>query len=539
MRLALATLALFAAVAPAALAADGDLSISAPNRPNPVAPGQTITYTIDVTNNGSVPASGVEVFDPLPARTTFLQGEPGCALSSATVVCPLGTLAAGATRRLEIVLRVGFGFTNLGQIQNTPQVSSTSPPDPSSANNAASTLTYVFARSHDHQITVNKAEQELDLAAGETRTSTLACPAGSEVTDGSYRVDNVDQGTGTLRSVSVLESRASSADAWTVTVTNAASGRAVGKVFATCVNRDTSGNLSDGPGGTDHNHQIDVTGPVTGSATPAAGYSEQTLACPTGRVAIAPGYAFSGGAQGSLVKSEPLGDSGWKLGFAMTAPGTVDVSIRCLNRYVGTVLGHTNELAFTHPEDRPTLGAGEVGERSVSCWDEAKGIVASFDLPGGVWLLGHDPRPKTRAFKLFNEAGAPAAVGLDLLCLNDRTGPDPPPPAAPRSVTSATRSHRAASVRVAVRCPAGGCSGRVTLRSARFLGSAPFAVRRGGVAAVTVPVTAARRSALRRARTVTAEVRTLKGRLTRRTKLRLRSPRAARAPARARSGAAR
>jgi uncharacterized repeat protein (TIGR01451 family) len=523
VRVALATALLCLLLAPAAPAADGDLSISAPNRPNPVAPGGTITYTVDVTNLGGVPATGVQVFDPVPAKASFLQGSPGCAVASGTIACPVGTLAAGATKRLEIVLRAGFNFTNIGKIQNTPQVSSAGPADPDGSNNGASTLTYVYAHSHDHQLAIQKSEQELDLEPGETKTVTLSCPAGDLVTDGSYRVDNVDQGTGTLRSPVVLESRASAPDAWTFTVTNTAAGRAIGKVFATCVKEDTTDAVSDGPGATNHHHQVVITGPVTGNAALAAGYGEQTLTCPADSVAVAPGMAFQGGARGDWVKSEPVGDTGWKLGFSMTVPGTVDVSIRCLSRYLSTELGHTNELAFTHPEDSPLLGPGEIGERQVSCWDEAKGIVASYDLGGGIFMLGHDPRPKTRAFKLWNTNPVATPVHLDLLCLNDRSGPDPPPPAAPNTVAAATRSSTAATVRVTVTCPAGGCSGTVTLRSARTLGSASFATRRAGRTTVSVPVARAQRAQLRRARTVTAVVRTLKGRTARTTRLTLRS----------------
>jgi uncharacterized repeat protein (TIGR01451 family) len=42
---------------------------------NPKAiPGATMDYTIDVDNNGTVPADGVELIDSIPANTSFLVG---------------------------------------------------------------------------------------------------------------------------------------------------------------------------------------------------------------------------------------------------------------------------------------------------------------------------------------------------------------------------------------------------------------------------------------------------------------------------------
>ena len=40
----------------------------------PHAPGDTLTYTLIVDNNGSTTASGVAVTDPVPAYTAYLAG---------------------------------------------------------------------------------------------------------------------------------------------------------------------------------------------------------------------------------------------------------------------------------------------------------------------------------------------------------------------------------------------------------------------------------------------------------------------------------
>jgi len=58
----------------------------------------------------------------------------------------------------------------------------------------------------------------------------------------------------------------------------------------------------------------------------------------------------------------------------------------------------------------------------VHCASDAKGIVATSDLPPGLINLGNDPRPKTRAFRIYNPTGAALSVTVDVLCVGDRTG---------------------------------------------------------------------------------------------------------------------
>jgi hypothetical protein len=45
-----------------------------------------------------------------------------------------------------------------------------------------------------------------------------------------------------------------------------------------------------------------------------------------------------------------------------------------------------------------------------------------MDLDPGLVSLGNDPRPVTRAFKLYNPTDKPLKARLSLLCLGDRTG---------------------------------------------------------------------------------------------------------------------
>lgn len=98
-----------------------------------VAAGDTLTYTVTVTNNGPGPAGGAIVEDPLPAALTTnapsrlltppaaSQGSATFTNATGTVTWTLGALAAGASETLTITLRPdaagGAGpFTNTATI---------------------------------------------------------------------------------------------------------------------------------------------------------------------------------------------------------------------------------------------------------------------------------------------------------------------------------------------------------------------------------------------------------------------------------------
>ena len=99
--------------------------------------------------------------------------------------------------------------------------------------------------------------------------------------------------------------------------------------------------------------------------------------------------------------SEPEGN-GWKFVLDVSEPAHVTFSIRCLTRQVSVTNGHTHDLKFEHIVTEVTIEAGKVNETQLTCADGSKGIVADMDLDDGLKSLGNDPRPVTRAFKLYN-----------------------------------------------------------------------------------------------------------------------------------------
>ena len=79
--------------------------------PSPtVAEGDTLTYTIGITNNGPSSATNVIVTDPLPADVTYLSfttSSGNCSEAGGTVTCLLGSMANGGTATITILTLAG------------------------------------------------------------------------------------------------------------------------------------------------------------------------------------------------------------------------------------------------------------------------------------------------------------------------------------------------------------------------------------------------------------------------------------------------
>ena len=120
-----------AASASVTITPKADLSITKNTSSAGIA-GQSMVYTVVVTNNGPSSAASVSVADPTPAGLTFVSNSGGC---TSAYPCALGTLTSGQTVSITSTYTIGAGAAG-SVITNTATVSSTTT-DPTAGNNTA------------------------------------------------------------------------------------------------------------------------------------------------------------------------------------------------------------------------------------------------------------------------------------------------------------------------------------------------------------------------------------------------------------------
>lgn len=350
-----------------------DLVASKHATPDTVDGGAAIDFVLGVRNDGPSYARDVVVTDTVPFQVEILSA-PGCTISGQNVSCDAGDLPPGGSA----------SFTIHGKARGVPVGT---------------------GGGHSHQLSVDKQDGYLAIDAGQTATLVVACPTGTIATDGSFHVEQVDQGTGTLADVRVVRAEATTPSAYTFEVTNGASGRAQGHGYVTCLSTQTTGG--------DGNHQHALTSanqpPVTD--TYAVGQHMVDLPVDLDSTPIAPSFAVLSGAARLIGAAQTA--TGWQLTFDVTQPAQIRSSVRQLRNRTGTTNGHDHLLVFSHPQRALTAPPG-ASEASIDCGELEKGIVATF---AGAAVTGHEPRPRTRTFWFYNPGSAPVDAEIDLLCI--------------------------------------------------------------------------------------------------------------------------
>lgn len=120
----------------------GDLSVSlSHDAPDPLTLGQAVTYTAAVTNLGTDTVEGVMLTDVLSAQAVIFdaaQSDASCSQYSGTVQCTIGSIGAGQTKNIAIVVTP----KNQGDYTNTVSTSGLLS-EADSSNNEASAILHV------------------------------------------------------------------------------------------------------------------------------------------------------------------------------------------------------------------------------------------------------------------------------------------------------------------------------------------------------------------------------------------------------------
>lgn len=117
------------------------------------AEGETITYTITVTNNGPSRATNVVMTDPLPAGFTFSSVNPAgptCTFSAGTITCTYAAMNPSAVNTIDIT---GTITTNTTEITNTASATRTET-DTDATNDSDSVTIAVVAPTVVHMLEI-------------------------------------------------------------------------------------------------------------------------------------------------------------------------------------------------------------------------------------------------------------------------------------------------------------------------------------------------------------------------------------------------
>ncbi|MGJ0906503.1 SdrD B-like domain-containing protein [Clostridium botulinum] len=146
-----------------------DVSVTKTAAPNPVAPGEILTYTINVSNAGPSNAQNVVLTDAIPASIIGAEfsTDGGVTFDPWPGSFDIGTLLSGETR--TILIRGTVSSSATGTITNTANIDS-STPDPNLDNNESTTITEVNALA---DISVIKTGSPNPIVTGEILTYTI------------------------------------------------------------------------------------------------------------------------------------------------------------------------------------------------------------------------------------------------------------------------------------------------------------------------------------------------------------------------------
>jgi uncharacterized repeat protein (TIGR01451 family) len=156
-----------------------DVSVTKSDSPDPVIPGNNITYAINFTNSGPSNAQSVTVTDAVPVNTTFASASVTVGSGWSTIAPAVGgtgnvvfskaTVAVGETATIQIVVNVNANTPNNTTITNTV-TAATNTTDPVPGNNSATATTTAVSEA---DLAVTKSDSPDPVCVGGNITYTI------------------------------------------------------------------------------------------------------------------------------------------------------------------------------------------------------------------------------------------------------------------------------------------------------------------------------------------------------------------------------
>jgi len=169
-----------------------DLAVTKAGPAN-VTPGNTITWTITVLNNGPNPSVGATLSDTLPAGVAFQSASAGCAHAAGVVSCTLGTIASGTSTQVQIVALVSTPYTGAAPLVNAATVTTVNEVDPVPGNNTGTSSTPINTPSAN--LSLAKTGPATGLAGARFQWKLVIANAGPSAADGATFLDTLPDGT--------------------------------------------------------------------------------------------------------------------------------------------------------------------------------------------------------------------------------------------------------------------------------------------------------------------------------------------------------
>ncbi|WP_341952091.1 CARDB domain-containing protein [Salinibacterium sp. TMP30] len=187
-----------------------DLAIGKSVSPALAQPGETVTYTVTVSNNGPNTAENVQAVDPIKIEatvtgSTITQGS----FDAAARVWDIGTLTSGQTATLTLSVQI----TRTGTFLNTVVISQSSIPDPNLANNQAQATIEIPAA----DLSVDASVDDNSPRVGQQVTLTIsASNLGPESTTSAVVTSLLPAGLNYITSITSTGSYDEATGIWTI-----------------------------------------------------------------------------------------------------------------------------------------------------------------------------------------------------------------------------------------------------------------------------------------------------------------------------------